>query len=867
MAEAGPSGESLSEGSITLDLSSLEIDDEDERNRKVKAWIRENAFPSMELHRQIWRKFRAGLEYDLVQSRYYVITETIPPSLPSDIDPDSYIKYIADILVHYQFLFRDIDRFILNPKRSITEVKTISRRFVNFIRNSGYITPGFQALNDEYNKHGFYYHYFGWVNTNFDPVAAKLNTSMINSSDTYRQTISVLVLLKQIKNRLSLTPNTFKQGFPMLSFNVYQKIIRFIQTPDESGDLSQMDMKSIGYDSSSFMINSYVGWSKTSIEDAILKSGLAIYVIDNHRYNEPSIPKSIIKLELKGKLSGLSKYRRINDLPYMLLWYYGTIYRKIFMIKPNDSELHSIYKEPIIDPGKPFLTSIYSFPPLTLEKHETTDPHKTVLDWIKTNTFPSLQLHEKILTEFEPRLKREYKRIRSEYIKLTDKEPTRISPSSSLRFPLVQLDIRYLSIMSNIPLEEKLQFSLDTLEQILEEIDLFFADYSGGNAYNIGYMITAFIRWREITSPVFQDLNTEYNRYGYYYHYFGWINTRFPPVAAKLNTMDIKLSGDLNLIFTDTEIKLLQQAKDMLPFNSSNFEAGFPTLLISDYKRILKYIEDGKVPAPMRYHSTVMVPLSKVESDVLTGGYPYSGTVYYTGWTRKSMEKAILQSGLEVDSVDGRNFTNPPVIPKSVIKHGLKGILPGFNLNRYKAGKLYILPSWYYATIYRKIFGTITNVDWEAICKNKLQKYNILKFIAVNDFELDYKYVKTLKYDELCSLLEKESEIKRQIRLEIGEEAKEIKSAIIYQPGSVFVPNPSGFAPTETTEYVPPEWQELANICAKSDSVSKGYLAFIARRMGVRKSLPKDLSSMNNDQICSMLLNYVKVLQRGKKIA
>ncbi len=114
-------------------------------------------------------------------------------------------------------------------------------------------------------------------------------------------------------------------------------------------------------------------------------------------------------------------------------------------------------------------------------------------------------------------------------------------------------------------------------------------------------------------------------------------------------------------------------------------------------------------------------------------------------------------------------------------------------------------------------------VDWKAICRNKLQKYNLLKFIAVNDFGSDYKYVKTLKYNELCSLLEKESERLRKTPLEIGEEAIEIIPALLYQPGSV---------------------------CANPDSVNKNYLAFIAGRMGVRKSLPKDLSGISNDQIC-----------------
>ena len=227
------------------------------------------------------------------------------------------------------------------------------------------------------------------------------------------------------------------------------------------------------------------------------------------------------------------------------------------------------------------------------------------------------------------------------------------------------------------------------------------------------------------------------------------------------------------------------------------------------------------------------------------------------------MNEVIFQSGLGVDSIGRYKYSKPPVIPKSAIKRELTGKLPGFKLNRNKL-KISYMPLWYYASIYRKIFGTMEYIDWKAICQNKLQKYNLLKFIAVNDFGLDYKYVRSLKYNQLCAVLTEESERRRRIRLGLGTEVGVVAPEVLYQPGTVFVPKPSVFAPTETTEYVPPEWQELANVCANPDTVSKEYLAFIAGRMGVRKSLPKDLTGMSNNQICKSLLNYVKLVQRGR---
>ena len=285
-----------------------------------------------------------------------------------------------------------------------------------------------------------------------------------------------------------------------------------------------------------------------------------------------------------------------------------------------------------------------------------------------------------------------------------------------------------------------------------------------------------------------------------------------------------------------------------------NFEQGIPQLTLSSYNNTIKIIKRGYVTSSRHIYGKSF--LSQTTGSRFTDKRLVNIN-RYIGWHRRTLEGAILKSGLTVKN----NKTGVMDVPKTLFDPTLNGKLPSFNLRRVSD----MLTPIYYGTIYRKIFGTITNVDWKAICKNKLQKYNILKFIAVNDFGLEYKYVKTLKYDELCSLLEKESRIKRQTRLEIGEEAKEIRSALLYQPGSVFVPTPSGFAPTETPEYIQPEWQELANVCANPDSVSKDYLAFIASRMGVRKSLPKDLSNMSKDQICSMLLNYVKILRSGKK--
>ncbi len=291
------------------------------------------------------------------------------------------------------------------------------------------------------------------------------------------------------------------------------------------------------------------------------------------------------------------------------------------------------------------------------------DERQQVIEWIHKNTFPSMELHLQIWSKFKHSLERD-----------SDEIDRRLH--------------RELNNFINSP------------------------NRSIANVVMISQLFFIFIRDTNKVTPGIMELNDEYNKHGYYYHYFGWTNTNFDPVAAKLNTAGVYN----NYYKTESELTLLKQTNTRLSLSQETFEHELPLL----------NNESGS--------------LSVLTMDNL--GYKYKSLTInrYTKWTKRSLDLAIAKSEFDINSS----------IPTSLI----------------------------------------------------------------------------------CP---------------------------------IFVLKPYGFAPTETTEYVSPEWQELANICAKPDSVSKDYLAFIASRMGVRKSLPKDLSSMNNDQICSMLLNYVKVLQRGKK--
>ena len=448
--------------------------------------------------------------------------------------------------------------------------------------------------------------------------------------------------------------------------------------------------------------------------------------------------------------------------------------------------------------------------------HETTtDSTQTLIDWIHQNAFPSIELHRKIL-----------RKAKHNILSIFEKFETKIRTSSPS-----DKDINMYLVNGVIDIHTIKYTKDNTLSNIIKFLD------SGD--ISLIMLIASYVHWDQGISvdPIDDIIHQEYFNHGYYFHYFGWLNIKFPPVMAKW-------SGDHP--FFDVVDDFWEPY--ILKLTPETFELGLPQLTIATYNKMIKLISKGYIH-DTKYENGKKL-LSYTEAYDVESNKKLININRYIGWSRSALMYVIENAGLIDPHING--------VPKSVIKPELKGILPGLYIEH----PYYY---YYYATIYRKIFKTVMNFDWETICRNKLQKYDLLKFIAVNDFGLDYKRVRSLKYNQLCSVLTEESERKRQIRLELGEQVKRIIEPILYQPGSFLVPEPSGFAVKEEPKYIRPEWQELYNVCSNPDAVSKDELAFIARRMGVRKSLPKDLTNLTNNQICSTLINYVNLLQESKK--
>jgi len=499
------------------------------------------------------------------------------------------------------------------------------------------------------------------------------------------------------------------------------------------------------------------------------------------------------------------------------------------------------------------------------------DHDQELLNWIHTNAFPSEEIHREIASITGPLI-------------LADMERRGVR---------VNWDIVRSGNLTTIRRSGKNQiiaFNRPTVPGKLElaDYEAYYAIHGPSLGYQ-GVFESVIHNYIYFHPGIFDIINQEYNKRGYFFRYFGWINVNFDPVAAKLINLKFDAQGNYqgnyqgvyrfqgiyypkSRKYTPLERNIILKTKERLQLTPDTFENGVPLLIPTTYKNVMNAIETNDVAKNKlwSFSTATRVRLVHSNSRDFESTEQFNGIHRYIGWSKEMLERAIIRSDLAVYDPNVK-YTSPSnkIIPKSLIKGRLTGHLPGFNY-RIKTKNLFpYMPLVYYASLFRKLFGTMTYIDWETICRNKLQKYDLLKFIAVNDFGLDYKYVRSLKYDQLCAVLTEESERRRRIRLGLGTEVGARFIETLYRPGSEFVRRqiaaPEFREQYQEPEFVPPEWQELANACANPDSVSKEYLAFIARRMGVRESLPKDLSGMSNDQICKSLLNYVEVVQSGRK--
>ena len=212
----------------------------DINEQKLLKWIHTNSFPSIETHQEIANKLTPVIQRRIIEhigillsDEYFEETEQYSSSTKglrhfakSDENPG--------MLSWYLYATRKIPLVMIDV-------------FSHYNMHTMLDYDIFSMINHEYNKRGYFYRYFGWVNVNFDPVAAKLINLDITDegfyrglydkfsiesselhSDNFKYGPLEVDMIKQVKRRLKLTPDTFEQGFPQLTLGSYKRVIKAI---------------------------------------------------------------------------------------------------------------------------------------------------------------------------------------------------------------------------------------------------------------------------------------------------------------------------------------------------------------------------------------------------------------------------------------------------------------------------------------------------------------------------------------------------------------------------------------------------------------------------------------------------------------
>ncbi len=532
MSEAGPSG--------TYVLPVLDVESAGENIQPVNIdrytnWIHKNSFPTDEDIAQISNNAIQELLKDYVQSRDPSIG-----SITHKLDP-------TDIIEKYHLTRSDtIIELIIALEQA--EINGNTDVLIDELDNYE-SSHEFELINNEFNKRGYLYRYFEWVNTNFYPVAAKVSGFDIQNS---KRTLSSfeLALLRDVKDRVKLTPETFGFGYPSLDESSYNNILKRIRYR-LLYDRPLSKIKSPRY------LNSYryIGWSPAHLEQTIIRSEFS-----NQRTNSRmGILKSRIFPELQGYLPKFD----VKDVG--IIDYYASIYRKLFNTIPtfltlyNKLErgqmalyytlIHPIYllsRDRVYYslPLPSFGESMY--PPTIMEKFENVDvvidyPKKTLINWIHANAYPTHDIHLKIFIKLLPYLKYLFSYLTNLNNNI-DKDI-----KDSLR---VMLKLDKMANSSRISIDNIIKKSyvipndkLDKLKDVINYIESYLTTPDIKLLYSIANSIyDPLDDNNDELTWLFQLFNMKYASMGYYYHYFGWINVNFDPVRAKLSTTRYHLS-------------------------------------------------------------------------------------------------------------------------------------------------------------------------------------------------------------------------------------------------------------------------------------------------------------------------------------
>ncbi len=191
--------------------------------------------------------------------------------------------------------------------------------------------------------------------------------------------------------------------------------------------------------------------------------------------------------------------------------------------------------------------------------------------------------------------------------------------------------------------------------------------------------------------------------------------------------------------YVKADVTQIQAMMGELVLNPQNFENGSISILPENlYQPTLNnLIYDSPQQTSMSHDRYTGALIGTQLPNIKVYGY----TTRY-GWRKEDLIDAIKAAGLPTYGVLG-------VKGDKIYKQ-----LPGF-------GKWGFMPSVYYETIYRKMFGTLDYVNWPEVCKTKLISEETVKGLARPVMD---NYLKKLTYEQACELVRQQAEVNRKLK-------------------------------------------------------------------------------------------------------
>ena len=375
-----------------------------------------------------------------------------------------------------------------------------------------------------------------------------------------------------------------------------------------------------------------------------------------------------------------------------------------------------------------------------------------------------------------------------------------------------------------------------------------------------------------ISDSLKQKIIQEYDTAGYIYTYFGFLIKTESRVMSYMKRKGVILPGAEN-ISTEPTKQIYETQSEIITMKSyGTFLDKLTTTFGTDAFYAMK-------------------------DDIYSEGYLNMTIPGQIGWSKKDIVNAIISSGLlekvgpkrtrlddvldlpetinievslqhrisiwydisqRLSSYTREHYPNLPTTSKTLRR---KPTMPGFGTNpqiervqrgrefymRNKPQKLaeydrrafyrtYYMPKLYYEMIYRKIFSTLTWVNWKQVCLNNLLTLQSLKIVAKS---LSIPFRENEDANTICQRIEAASATertlppsqmttRRQIRRGLVSEIPELAPAILLQPGGrnalQQAQSLSRFAPiSPVEEELPLIQQEINNLCLIPSTQEEKY--------------------------------------------